>query len=253
MSPRKRILATGGDTLLRIQQPDSTVISEPSFKEKSSFSCDTFSVLSSSSSVPVDLKKPPQIRRSSVISLDYDSDRSDSIINVKALHSKDSGKKIVENESICDSPSTHSFTKTSHNFSKNTHLDGSDLFFSPKRPEAPVQNKSKNTAATDIEPDDFYIDDFDIDDFNDSDIPDYFDKPQSSSASRQNSGTVTTTVREGGSSKSSWENKPATPPPAPKPSKISSPGKSAWNLTFLSNIFQPSPLCNELICIKKVF
>ncbi|KAM7414553.1 hypothetical protein PAMA_019392 [Pampus argenteus] len=212
---RKRILATGGETLLRIQQPDSTVISEPS-KEKSSFSCDTFSVMSSSSSVPVDSKKPPQIRRFSVICLDDDYNHCDSITDVKSLHDKVS----------CDSPSTHSFTTTYHNFSKNTstNLDGSDLF-SPKRPEASVQNKSNTpsvTAATgDIEPDDFYIDDFDIDDFNDSDIPDYFDEPQSSSVSGQNSSTITGT--KGGLSKFSWEKKPATPAPTPKPSKISSP------------------------------
>ncbi|KAM7396702.1 hypothetical protein PAMP_019725 [Pampus punctatissimus] len=224
---RKRILATGGETLLRIQQPDSTVISEP-FKEKSSFSCDTFSVMSSSSSVPVDSKKPPQIRRSSVICLDDDSNHCDSITDMKSLHGKDSGKTFVENEIVCDSPSTHSFTTTYHNFSKNTstNLDGSDLF-SPKRPEASVQNKSNTpsiTAATgDIEPDDFYIDDFDIDDFNESDIPDYFDEPQSSSVSGQNSSTVTITGTEGRLSKFSWEKKPATPAPTPKTLKISSP------------------------------
>lgn len=226
---RKRILATGGETSLKIQQPDSTVISEPSFKEKSSFSRDICSVMSSSSSAPVDSKKPPHIRRSSVISLDYDSDHSDSIINEKPLHNKDSRKTFVETEIICDSPSTHSFTKTSHTFSKNTNtdLDGSDLFFSPKRSEDSVQSKSNTrvtTAATlDIEPDDFYIDDFDIDDFNESDIPDYYDGPPGSSASGRNSSTAMTTVREGGPSTSSWEKKPATPSPKPKPSKICSP------------------------------
>ncbi|XP_038562165.1 Bloom syndrome protein homolog isoform X1 [Micropterus salmoides] len=220
---RKRILATGGGSSLRMQQPDSTMISEPSFKDKSSFSCDTSSVMSSSSSVPVDSKKPPPIRRSSFISVDYDSDHSDSIIIGKPIHSR---TMYVERESICDSPSTHSLTNPSFNFSKKTSTDqdGSDLFFSPKKPETGFQNKPETpvttTAAEDIEPDDFYIDDFDIDDFNDSDIPGYFDEP---SVSGQTSGTVTPTVKEGGPSKSSWEKKPTTPAPAPKPSKICSP------------------------------
>lgn len=231
---RKRILATGGVGLLRIQQPDSTVISEPSFKEKSSFSCAS-STMSSSSSVPVDSKKPPQIRRSSVISVDYDSDHSDSIFNVKPVCSKDSRTTHVENETVCDSPSTHSLTTPYFNFSKKTSadLDGSDLFFSPKKPETVFQSKSNTpatiTAAEDIEPDDFYTDDFDIDDFNDSDIPDYFDEPPTPSVSGKSSSIVTTTVKEGGPSKSSWEKKPTTPAPAPKPSKICSPGKSAWH------------------------
>ncbi|XP_028440719.1 Bloom syndrome protein homolog isoform X4 [Perca flavescens] len=214
---RKRILATGGGSLLRMQQPDSTVISEPSFKEKSSFSCDMSSVLSSSSSVLLDSKKPAQTRRSSVISVDYDSDHSDSIINTQPLHSKSSAT-YMKNQS----PSTHSLTNPSFNFSQktSTDLDGSDLFFSPKKPETVVQNKcntpAASTAAEDLEPDDFYIDDFDIDDLNDSDIPDYFDGPT-------NSSTVTTTAKEGGPSKFSWEKKPTTPAPTPKPSKISSP------------------------------
>lgn len=235
---RKRILATGGETLLRNQQPDSTVISEPSFNEKSSFSWD--SVMSSSCSVPVDSKKPPQIGRSSVISLDYDSDHSDSIIDMKPSHNKDNRKTLVEKETVCDSPSTNNFTKTSHNFSKNTtaDLDGSDLFFSPKRPVISRQNKPNTPATTAAtvdmmtEPDDFYIDDFDIDDFNDSDIPGYFDELQSSSTSGQNSSTVTRTVREGGLSKSSWEKKPATPARTPKPANICSPGQSACDRKF---------------------
>ncbi|XP_071355526.1 recQ-like DNA helicase BLM isoform X2 [Trachinotus anak] len=225
---RKRILVAVGGTFLRMQQPDSTVISEPSLKEQSSLSCDTSSFMSSGSSVPVDSKKPLQIRRSSVISVDYDSDPSDSIVNVKPSCSKDRKKLYVEDESVCDSPSTHSYTKPSFNLSKktSTDLDGSELFFSPKRPETVAQNKSNTpatiTATEDMEPDDFYLDDFDIDDFNDSDIPDYFEPP-TSSVSRQNSSTVTTTVREGGPSKSLFEKKPTTPASAPKPSKICSP------------------------------
>uniref|UniRef100_A0A669C8H9 RecQ-like DNA helicase BLM n=1 Tax=Oreochromis niloticus TaxID=8128 RepID=A0A669C8H9_ORENI len=215
---RKRILATGGDCLFRMQQPDSTVISEPSFKE-TSFSSNG---VSSNSSVPVDSKKPPQHRRSSVISVDYDSDDSDSVIDLKPLDNKDSGAIGVETDSICDSPSAHRLTKPSFNISEKSSidLDGSDLFFSPKESESGVQKKSNNTptfvAAEDEEMDDFYNDDFDIDDFNDSDIPDYFDEPQTSSA-------VTTAVKEGGPSKSSWEKKPTTPTSAPKPSTICSP------------------------------
>lgn len=232
-SRRKRILAMGDVSVFRMQQPDSTVISEPSFKEKSSFSCDASSVMSSSSSVPVDCKMPPQIRRSS--SMDYDSDHSDSIIDVRPMHSKDSKTIYMENESICDPPSTHSLTNPSFNVSKktSTDLDGSDLFFSPKKPDTVFRNKSNTpatiTAAEDIEPDDFYIDDFDIDDFNDSDIPDYFDERPNLSVSGLNSSTVTTTVKDGGPSKSLWEKKPTTPVPTPKPSKICSPGKSAWH------------------------
>uniref|UniRef100_A0A8C2XBQ5 RecQ-like DNA helicase BLM n=1 Tax=Cyclopterus lumpus TaxID=8103 RepID=A0A8C2XBQ5_CYCLU len=186
---------------------------------KSSFSCDTSSVMSSSSSVPVDSKKPPQIRRSSVISVDYDSDHSDSIINTKSSHNRNSGTQYVTSQSISDSPSTHSRTDPSFNFSRktSTDLDGSELF-SSKKPETVFQNKSNTPAASntteDIELDDFYSDYFDIDDFNASDIPDYFDEPP-------NSSTVTKKVKEGGSSKSPWENKPTTP--APKPAKICSP------------------------------
>ncbi|XP_068578499.1 recQ-like DNA helicase BLM isoform X2 [Cebidichthys violaceus] len=215
---RKRILATGGCNVFRMQQPDSTVISQSSFKGKSSFSCE----MSSSSSVPVDFNKPPEIRRSSVISVDYDSDHSDSIINMKPSNSWKSGTEYVTNQSICDSPSTHSLAEPSFNFSKktSTDLDASDLFFSPKKPETVVQNKSNTPAASnateDIELDDFYTDYFDIDDFNDADVPDYFDEPS-------NSSTVTTTATERGSSMSPWEKKPTTPASAPKPAKICSP------------------------------
>lgn len=206
-----------------MQQPDGSVISLSGFKGKSSFSCDMSSVMSSSSSVPADYKKPPQLRRSSVISVDYDSDHSDSIINTKPSHNRNSGAQYVTSS---DSPSTHSRTDPSFNFSRktSTDLDGSELF-SPKKPETVFQNKSHTPAASnaaeDMELDDFYSDDFDIDDFNASDIPDYFDEPP-------NSSTVTKQVTEVsmGSSKSPWDNKPTTP--APKPAKICSPGMSAW-------------------------
>lgn len=209
-----------------MQQPDSTVVSEPSFKEQSSFSCDTSSVMSSGCSVPVDSKKPPLIRRSSVISVDYDSDHSDSVISVKPMQNKYSRTMHVENDTMCDSPSTYCSTNPSFNFSKktSTDFDSSDLFFSPKRPQTVVSKKSKTSAAEDI-PDDFYDDNFDIDDLNDSDIPEYFEEPPTVSVSS----TVPKTVKEGGPSKSSWEKKPTTPAAGPKPSKISSPGKSAWH------------------------
>lgn len=189
--------------------------------------------MSSSCSVPLDSKKPPQIRRSSAISVDYDSDHSDSILNVNPMHSE---TIHVENESVCDSPSTHSLINPSCNFSNktSTDLDGSDLFFSPKKPQAVVQNKSKTSTAEDIDPDDFYFDDFDIDDLNDSDIPEYFDEPPTLSVLPQKSSTVTKTMKEGGPSKSSWEKKPTTPVSAPKPSKICSPGKDSG--TVLVNV-----------------
>uniref|UniRef100_A0A7N8XRY0 RecQ-like DNA helicase BLM n=1 Tax=Mastacembelus armatus TaxID=205130 RepID=A0A7N8XRY0_9TELE len=219
---RKRILATGGDVLFRTQQPDSTVLSEPSLK----VSCDMSSVMSPSSSAPMDSKKPPQSRRSSVISVE--SDHSDSIIHVNPLHSNNSGTGYLEND-ISDSPLTHSPTEPSSDFCKKSSIDlDSDLFFSPKKPES-MQNKLNTPAAvTDTEvPDDFYIDDFDIDDFNDSDIPQYFDEPSTSSVLRHNSSSSSTAVKEGGPSKSPWQKKPETPVSASKPSKISSPGKPA--------------------------
>lgn len=217
-SSRKRILATGGDFLLRTQQPDSTVISEPSFKESWG--------ASSNSCVSVDSKKPSQLRRSSVISVDYDSDHSDSVIDVKPLDKKDSKKICVETNSVCDSPSAaHRLTEASFNESETSGaLDESDLFFPSKKSETDVQKKSNTptiTAAADVETDDFYIDDFDIDDFNESDIPDYFDEPQTSSV-------VTTAVKEGGPRQSSWQKKPTTPTSVTKPSTICSPGKSLW-------------------------
>ncbi|XP_047451887.1 Bloom syndrome protein homolog isoform X2 [Mugil cephalus] len=219
---RKRILATGGDSLFRMQQPDSTVISEHSFRESSSSNYGTSHILSSSSSVPVDSKKLPQLRRSSVISVDYDSDHSDTVINLESRHRKDSKTICVENDSVCDSPSAYSLPKPSFNFSEKTNrnLDSSDLFFTPKKPETVVQNKSNSRGFTDaqeIQSNEFYIDDFDIDDLNECDIPDYFDKPSTSTTQKSNA--VTTTVKEGGTGTFSWEKKPTTPASVPKPSK----------------------------------
>uniref|UniRef100_A0A665VCL3 RecQ-like DNA helicase BLM n=1 Tax=Echeneis naucrates TaxID=173247 RepID=A0A665VCL3_ECHNA len=168
---------------------------------------------------------------------------SDSIVNVKSMHSKECMDLYVEKESVCDSPSTYSITKPSFNVSENVRidLDSSNLVFSPKKPDFVVENKlntpANTTVAQDIEADDFYIDDFDIDDFNDSDIPEYFEEPSTSAVSRQNSSSVTTTIKEGGTSKSHWEKKPTTPVSAAKLSKICSPGKLAQlgRITYLSN------------------
>ncbi|KAM3870622.1 recQ-like DNA helicase BLM [Diretmus argenteus] len=227
---RKRMLANGSGASFRMQQPDSTVMAEP--REKPPFSFDTPSVLSSTTCLPADKgessRKSPQFKRSSIISVDYDS----SVFEV----SNDVGNTVKpiftgNNESISDSPLTPRLTNPSH-LSKNTTvgMDDSDLFFTPKRPETVVQRSgSGSTPDTPVgiavtgnaQPDDFF-DDFDIDDFDESDIPDYFDEPPSSSVSGQNSSTATRTIKEGGSTKSSWERKPATPAPAPKP-PVSSP------------------------------
>ncbi|XP_029009012.1 recQ-like DNA helicase BLM isoform X2 [Betta splendens] len=223
---RKRILATGGEALYKMQQPDSTVISEPCTKEKSVLSCDTSSIMSSSNSVSVDSKERLQMRRSSVISVD--SDHSGSVIDMQPFHNEDDGTMYMENKIVCDSPSTYSLTKPSFNFSKKgiTDLDKSDLFFSPRKSETVVKSKANIPVTADpedIEPDDFYDDDFDIDDFNVSDIPEYFDEPPPSALTGHNSSTATTKIKEGEPSKSLWEKKPTTPVSTPKPSKICSP------------------------------
>ncbi|XP_061781212.1 recQ-like DNA helicase BLM isoform X2 [Nerophis lumbriciformis] len=231
---RKRILVTGSDAFLRTQQPDSTGISDPGFKDKSSSS----STLSSSSFLPEEAKRASQIRRSSIVSVGCDSDHSDSFIKVKPSLGKDGWKSVIEIDSSCDMPSSDSFTKASQsipdNKKTNVSLDCEDLFFSPKKKmETPVQIKSnqqeKFTATEHMDPDDFYFDDFDIDDLNDSDIPDYFDEPQSSSVTLKSSSAVQTAVKEGGPSKFSWEKKSATPAPSPKPAQICSPEPSFRN------------------------
>ncbi|XP_077373066.1 recQ-like DNA helicase BLM isoform X2 [Festucalex cinctus] len=213
---RKRILITGGDSLLKTQQPDSTVISDPISKDES---CSG----SSSSFLPAVSKKTPQIRRSSV---DCDLGQSDTLMKENPC-----SESVVEIDSICDSPLSHSSSKTPHNISsvKKTiiDVDREDLFFSPKTTtETPAQVKSNPqpdvTAADLIDPDDdFFLDDFDIDDLDESDIPGYFDEPQNSAAPLKTS--IMAAVKEGGPSKFSWEKKPATPAPPPKPAKIFSP------------------------------
>lgn len=213
---RKRIIATGCGSFafVKAQQPDSTVRSESSFKDKSQMRCDT----PSCSSTPAETKKSAHVRRSSVIYVDYDSDHSDSVINSNPRAS------YVGEESVCDSPSTYSFIN--QNFSKSSSIDkdDSDLFFTPKKPAAVAQSRSsENNPPAEKEDavlDDFGDDDFDIDDLNDSDIPDYFDEPTSSWVSAQNSKSVITSIKEGGPSKSLWEKKPTTPAQAPKLAKM---------------------------------
>ncbi|KAM9754767.1 recQ-like DNA helicase BLM isoform 2-T2 [Menidia menidia] len=216
---RKRILATGGDSSFRMQQPDSTVISESSFKEASYSSSGT----PTNSSLPVESKRHPQPKRPSVVPLDCDSDHS-VVSSLNRFARKETRTICVENESFFDSPSAHSSKQPPFTVpdKSGTDLDDSDLFFSAKKPGAVVQNKSETptyTAPREAEADDFYVDDFDIDDFNDSDIPGYFDEPPTSSVSSQKFSTVTTTVKEGGSS---WEKKSVTPVSTPKTPKMCS-------------------------------
>uniref|UniRef100_A0A8C7F5S2 RecQ-like DNA helicase BLM n=1 Tax=Oncorhynchus kisutch TaxID=8019 RepID=A0A8C7F5S2_ONCKI len=224
---RKRIIATGSsDTSSRTQQPDSTVL-ESRFSEKTTFSFATPSVMSSTTCLPKgkgdsSMKALP-FRRSSVISVDYDSSiswRPSSQENPIFTRDK---KASTTGQSNCDSPSNYGI------FKKQIVDVAQSNFFSPKSPAAAVQMTGESSTQASVaqapavtEPDDFFIDDFDIDDFNDSDIPDYFEPP-SSSASMQDSSSISKAVREGGPSTSTWQKKPATPAPVAKPPKITSP------------------------------
>ncbi|KAJ0029652.1 hypothetical protein NQD34_004649 [Periophthalmus magnuspinnatus] len=210
---RKRIIATGGgrDTLYKSQQPDSTVLSESSFKEKSPVS------------TPASGSAPVRFKRSSVISVDYDSDPSDSVIESKPLQNQTKRPAFVE-EIVCDSPSSHrpptqTFPKTS-----SIDLEDPDVFFTLKKPSDVTQSSGKRTesAMDNFVPDDF-DDDFDIDDLNDSDIPEYFDEPTSSSVSGPSSRPINTSIKEGSTRQSSWEKNAPTPAPVPKQAKIFSP------------------------------
>lgn len=205
LSCRKRILATGDCSFFRTQLPDSTVINEPNSRESSRFSPDTSG-----------------IRRPSSVFADFNSQHSDSIIHVAPTSSKKSTTAQSDYER-CDSPSTRTVKNAHLKFSNtSTDLDGSDLFFSPKRQESSLKNVSL-TSATE-EHDDFDGDDFDIDDLNDYDFPNYYEEPPPSSATPQNPSTANRTVKEGGPTKSQWEKKPTTPQSAPKPSISCSPG-----------------------------
>lgn len=142
-------------------------------------------------------------RRSSVISVDYDSsvfEDSDCMINVQTpgiswrpstqenpIFTGDKKKASTTGRSNCDSPSNYGIFKK-----QIGDVAQSNRFFSPKSPAAAVQMTGESSTQASVaqapavtEPDDFFIDDFDIDDISDSDIPDYFDEPLSSSASRQ--------------------------------------------------------------------
>uniref|UniRef100_A0A4W5NBE3 RecQ-like DNA helicase BLM n=1 Tax=Hucho hucho TaxID=62062 RepID=A0A4W5NBE3_9TELE len=238
---RKRIIATGSsDTSFRTQQPDSTVL-ESRFSEKTTFSFATPSVMSSTTCLPKgkgdsSMKALP-FRRSAVISVDYDSsvfEDSDCMINVQTpgiswrpstqenpSFTGEKKKASTTGQSNCDSPSNYGILKN-----QIGDVAQSNLLFSPKSPAAAVQMTGESSTLASVaqapavtEPDDFFIDDFDIDDFNDSDIPDYFEPP-SSSASRQDSSSVSKAMREGGPSTSTWQKKPAL---VAKPPKITSP------------------------------
>ncbi|XP_051916120.1 recQ-like DNA helicase BLM [Hippocampus zosterae] len=217
---RKRILITGGAALLGTQQPDSTVLSEPSLKDKS---CSDFS----SSFLPAVSKKTAQLRRSSVISVDCDSDQSDSLIKEHSSSCNHGWKSAVEIESNCNSPSSHGISNTPHNNSgvEKTVIDlyCEDHSFLPKKKtktSAQIQSTPNVTAANIVDLDDFFIDNFDIDDLNDSDMPDYFDEPPSSVAPLKTPIAAPTAVKEGGPRKSLWEKKPAMPAPPLNPAKI---------------------------------
>ncbi|XP_020790782.2 LOW QUALITY PROTEIN: recQ-like DNA helicase BLM [Boleophthalmus pectinirostris] len=210
---RKRIIATGGgrDTFHRAQQPDSTVLSESSFKDTSPVS------------KPVN-SAPVQFKRSSVICVDYDSDPSDTVIEAKPPQNKNKRPAFVEEEIICDSPST--YRPSTQTFPKKSSIDleKPDLFFTPKKPSGVTQSNGKGTESEmdSFMHDDFGDDDFDIDDLNDSDIPEYFDEPPSSSVSGLSSRPVNS-IKEGSASKASWDKKAPTPTPPPKQAKIFSP------------------------------
>uniref|UniRef100_A0A672I2W6 RecQ-like DNA helicase BLM n=1 Tax=Salarias fasciatus TaxID=181472 RepID=A0A672I2W6_SALFA len=212
-------LSCGDELLLKraqsAQQPDSTVIFEPSSRKPSSSSTYGASVVKpfSSNSGYLDSVNP-QKKGSSVTCADYDVNHASSLSHSKPSYCRDSRTSSVENWSPCDSPSTHNRSKPSFNLTEENGRDfgDSDILFSPKRPET-IQSKSPIAtfaAAEDFEADDFDMDDFDIDDFNDSDIPNYFDEPPSSSVSGQSSFSATPAVKEGGPTKSSWK-KPTTP------------------------------------------
>lgn len=223
---RKRILATGAGILSKVQLPDSTVVSEPSSRDSSSISCDTSSATLASLSAAGVSKTAPQSTsslRNSICESDYsDSTGKMNPVHVKATH--------WENETSCDSPSTYGLTVPSLKSSKKTSkgADASELFFSSKKPETATEKKPQTHVDLDIDPDDFYDDYFDIDDLSDSDIPQYFDEPPAASAPPPKPCTSSAAIKEGGPSKSSWQN-PTTPVSAAKPQPISSPGEELFN------------------------
>ncbi|XP_077567025.1 recQ-like DNA helicase BLM isoform X2 [Stigmatopora nigra] len=209
---RKRILITGGDTLRKTLQPDSTVISEPSFKKKSSSN-------TSSSLIASFKKKTPQIA-SPTIFLDSDSDHNDSPLKKRPTRCREEQKSMVEEEeeTFCDYPTS---SKSISAEKSTADFDYEELYFSPKKTGTSTQIEEV-TVVNDIEPEDFYFEDFDIDDLNESDIPEYYDEPVQPAKS---SVARPTTIREGGPSKSIWEKKP----PAPTPKRTLSPEPNFHN------------------------
>uniref|UniRef100_A0A8C6TK75 ATP-dependent DNA helicase n=1 Tax=Neogobius melanostomus TaxID=47308 RepID=A0A8C6TK75_9GOBI len=158
-----------------------------------------------------------QSGRSSVICVDYDSDHSDSVLDTKPLQNKTKRPAFVEEEFVCDSPSTHAPPNQTFIKKSSIDIDDSDFFFTPTKPTHGAQSSGNKTQLEmeDI-PDDFCDDDFDIDDLNDSDIPGYFDEPTKSSVSGLNSRPVNTSIREGSSNMNSWDTKTPTSAPAKK-------------------------------------
>ncbi|XP_072291066.1 recQ-like DNA helicase BLM isoform X2 [Eucyclogobius newberryi] len=249
---RKRIIAIGGgrDSFLKSQQPDSTVLSESSSKDKSPVG------------TPLSGSARFQFRRSSVICVDYDADPSDGVTEDEPLQKKNKRPSFVEEDVVCDSPSTHK-PPTQTFLNKSSSMEDPDLFFTPKKPSGLAQSSGKRTemgnfkpddfkpddfgpddfgpndfgpddfgpddfgpddfGPDDFGPDDFGDDDFDIDDLNDSDIPGYFDEPTSSFVSGSSSKPVNTSIKEGSSSKASWDKKAPTPTPTQKKSTVCSP------------------------------
>lgn len=226
---RKRILATGAGSLSKRQLPDSTVVSEPSSRDSSSVSCDTSSAILSSLSAPGGSKKTTQ-SRSSLNYSNYESDQSDSTVQTSSVLVNTSHAAHADNQASCDSPSTYSFTNPSVNFSKKTSRDRdtSELFFSPKKPENAAEKKAQAHIDLDIDPNDFFDDYFDIDNLSDSDIPQYYDEPPATLALPQEPSTSSAAIKEGGPSKSSWQN-PTTPVSATKAPQICSPGEDPSN------------------------
>lgn len=223
---RKRILATGAGSLSKMQLPDSTVVSEPSSRDSSSISCDTSSAMLASLSAPGASKKTTQ-SRSLLNTSNYESDYSDSAVKMNPVLIKSAH---ADNKTSCDSPSAYGLTNPSVSFSKKTSrdTDDSELFFSPKKPETAAEKKPQAYIDLDIDPNDFYDDNFDIDDLSDSDIPQYYDEPPATSVPPQKPSTSSASIKEGGPSKSLWQN-PTTPVSSAKAPQISSPGEDPSN------------------------
>uniref|UniRef100_A0AAR2IR25 RecQ-like DNA helicase BLM n=1 Tax=Pygocentrus nattereri TaxID=42514 RepID=A0AAR2IR25_PYGNA len=114
-------------------------------------------------------------------------------------------------------------------------LKQTELFFSPNKQEDVSRKNAESKAGSSTaasgcvdlsvsaEPDDFDIDDFDIDDLNESDIPDYYEEPVDSSASKRSSSTLPQPIREGGPIKSCEKKTVTTPTAVIKPTKPASP------------------------------